>query len=124
MLGDHDAVATVGVHDVKRAQDFYEQVLGLTKVPGEPGALIYKTGKSTMFVYESKYAGTNQATAVTFALGADLEPTVKELKSRGVTFEHYDFPDSKLEGDIHVMGKMKAAWFKDPDGNIFAIVSG
>jgi hypothetical protein len=28
------------------------------------------------------------------------------------------------QGDVHVAGSMKAAWFKDPDGNIHALVSG
>jgi hypothetical protein len=40
------------------------------------------------------------------------------LKSKGVTFEHYDMPGLSLEGDIHVGQGMKVAWFKDPDGNI------
>ncbi len=39
-------------------------------------------------------------------------------------FEHYDFPDMQRRGDVHVSGDMKAAWFKDPDGNILALVSG
>jgi hypothetical protein len=53
----------------------------------------------------------------------DVEGSVKELKRKGVAFEHYDFPGVKMEGDVHVMGKSKAAWFKDPDGNVLAIVS-
>jgi hypothetical protein len=40
-----------------------------------------------------------------------------------VTFEHYDLPNMTLKGDVHVSGGMKAAWFKDPDGNILAVVS-
>jgi hypothetical protein len=26
------------------------------------------------------------------------------------------------KGDVHIAGKSKAAWFKDPDGNILALV--
>lgn len=48
----------------------------------------------------------------------------RELKDKGVAFEHYDFPGMVLEGDVHVMGELKAAWFKDPDGNILAIMNG
>jgi hypothetical protein len=40
-----------------------------------------------------------------------------------VTFEHYDMPQMMRLGDIHVAGPMKTAWFKDPDGNIFSIVT-
>jgi hypothetical protein len=49
---------------------------------------------------------------------------VDELKQKGVLFEHYDLPGATLEGDVHVMGEMKAAWFKDPDGNILGLASG
>ena len=54
---------------------------------------------------------------------ASLPAHIEALKGRGVDFEHYDFPETKLEGDVHVSGKMRAAWFKDPDGNILAIVN-
>jgi hypothetical protein len=43
---------------------------------------------------------------------------------KGVAFEHYDFPGVTREGDVHVMGPMKSAWFKDPDGNIIALMGG
>jgi hypothetical protein len=48
---------------------------------------------------------------------------VRDLHGKGVTFEHYDFPGMKLEGDVHVMGGRRTAWFKDPDGNVLAIAS-
>jgi hypothetical protein len=49
---------------------------------------------------------------------------VRDLKAKGITFEHYDMPDMKREGDVHIGGDMKVAWVKDPDGNILNIVSG
>lgn len=41
---------------------------------------------------------------------------VRTLKAKGVTFEHDDMPNTKHEGDVHVAGHMKVAWFKDPEG--------
>jgi len=122
MLGDHDSMATVGVKDLAKARQFYEGKLSL-KPTGEqePGSLSYKTGKSTLFVYESRYAGTNQATAVTFVVGDQVESIVRALKAKGVAFEHYDLPPLRREGDLHVGGDMKVAWFKDPDGNIISV---
>jgi len=73
-------------------------------------------------VYESRFAGTNQATSATWIVRDDLAGVVKDLAAKGVKFEHYDMPGMQLEGDVHVMGDGKAAWFKDPDGNILAIV--
>ena len=45
------------------------------------------------------------------------------IRDRGVTFEHYDMPGMTREGDVHVAGDMRVAWFKDPDGNILNIVN-
>jgi len=122
MLSDNDAIATVGVKNLETAKKFYEGTLGLTKVMENEEVVAFKTGRSTLFVYRSPYAGTNKATAVTF-VAAEVEDLVRTLRDRGVTFEHYDLPKMVRQGDIHVAGTMKAAWFKDPDGNIFSLVT-
>ena len=124
MLADNEAVATVAVKDLKAAKKFYGDTLGLklTPVP-EPEVLNYKSGSSTVLVYKSQFAGSNKATSVTWIVD-DVEGTVKDLKAKGVAFEHYDFPGMTRKGDVHIAGKSKAAWFKDPDGNILAVVSG
>jgi hypothetical protein len=84
--------------------------------------LAFKSGRSTLFVYRSEYAGTNKATAVTW-VADDVENIVSTLKGRGVSFEHYDLPNLTGQGDLHVAGAMKVAWFKDPDGNLFSLVT-
>jgi len=125
MLDQWDAIANVAVKDLDTARRFYEQTLGLVPVHNEGGELIvYRSGKTVLNVYRSQYAGTNQATAVTWAVGDQLDAVVRQLKERGVRFEHYDLPGLKREGDVHVGGDMKVAWFKDPDGNILNVVSG
>ena len=122
MLRDRDAVATVAVKNLDSARKFFEQTLGLTKVMENAEVLAFKSGTSTLFVYRSQYAGTNKATAVTW-VADEVEDIVKTLKDRGVSFEHYDLPNMTRHGDLHVAGTMKAAWFKDPDGNIFSLVT-
>jgi len=122
MLSDKDAIATVAVKNLETAKRFYEGTLGLTKVMENEEVLAFKSGKSTLFVYRSSYAGTNQATAVTF-VADEVDELVRTLKGRGVTFEHYDLPHLTRQGDVHVAGTMKTAWFKDPDGNIFSLVT-
>jgi catechol-2,3-dioxygenase len=124
MLGDSAAIATIAVKDIKRAKQFYENTLGLKPLDSEQqGVVNYKTGKSKVLVYQSQFAGTNRATAATWEL-ADVEGVVNKLKSKGVAFEHYEMPGMTLKGDVHVAGGFKAAWFKDPDGNILALVGG
>ena len=122
MLSDTDAIATVAVKNLETAKKFYEGTLGLTKVMENEEVVAFKTGKSTLFVYRSQYAGTNKATAVTF-VAEEVDDLVRTLKGRGVTFEHYDLPNMTRQGDLHVAGSMKTAWFKDPDGNIFSLVT-
>ena len=125
MLGSKNAVANIAVRNLEKARKFYEGTLGLKQVDAEGDELIVlKSGGSTINVYRSKYAGTNQATAVTWAVGDELDAVVRALKAKGVSFEHYDMPGMKLQGDVHVAGDMKVAWFKDPDGNILNIVNG
>lgn len=124
LLGDRNAVANIAVKNMTTARKFYEGTLGLQQIDAEGDELVvYKSGGSAINVYRSEYAGTNQATAVTWTVGEDVEGVVRELKAKGVEFEHYDMPEMKLQGDVHVGGGMKVAWFKDPDGNILNIAN-
>ena len=124
MLSDKEAIATVAVRDLKAAAEFYAGKLGLKEASREGEELIaYHCGNSVLNVYRSAYAGTNQATAVAWAVGDDIDDVVRALKAKGVAFEHYDLPGMKLEGDLYIGGDMKVAWFKDPDGNILNLVS-
>ncbi len=124
MLGDKDAVANLAVKDLAVARKFYEDTLGLQQVDAMGEDLVtYRTGRTAINVYVSREAGTNKATAVTWSLGSELEPTMRALAAKGVTFEHYDMPGMQREGDLHIDGEMKVAWFKDPDGNILNLIN-
>ncbi|MGB7635109.1 MAG: VOC family protein [Nitrososphaeraceae archaeon] len=124
MLGDKDAAANIAVKDLEVAKRFYGETLGLTQVGSEADELIvFRSGNSMINVYRSKYAGTNQATALTWVVGEGVESVVEALKAKGISFEHYNMPEIRREGDVHIGGNMKVAWFKDPDGNILNIVS-
>ncbi len=124
MLARSKAAATIAVKDTAVARKFYEGKLGLKPAPtSEEGVLAFQSGDSTLIVYPSQYAGTNKATAATWFVEGDLAKEVQDLKAKGVAFEHYDFPGTTRKGDLHVMGDTQAAWFKDPDGNILALVN-
>jgi len=124
MFEHANATTMLAVKDLDRARKFYEDVLGLTPVgPQDPEVQLYQTGDSRLAVYVSQYAGTNRATALTWEIDS-VEDTVRELKGRGIEFEHYDLPGTTRKGDVHVSGPVRNAWFKDPDGNILAIMSG
>lgn len=124
MLGTTDAIATIAVKDMEVARRFYEGTLDLRRTGAEePGAITYQAGSSAVLVYESEHAGTNQATVVTWLVGEDLAEVVRTLKGRGVALERYELPGTTREGDVHVAGETKVAWFKDPDGNIHSLVN-
>jgi catechol 2,3-dioxygenase-like lactoylglutathione lyase family enzyme len=124
MLADKSAMATIPVKDLNAARKFYEDTLRFQKTDEEAGeAVTYRSGKSEVVVYRSDFAGSNRATAATWAVGDEIDDIVKDLKTKGVPFEHYNMPGMKAQGDIHVGGDMKVAWFKDPDGNILALTS-
>jgi predicted enzyme related to lactoylglutathione lyase len=123
MIGSKDAVANVAVKDLNVARKFYEKTLGLSPIDAEgEEVVVFKSGNSKLNVYRSEFAGTNRATAVTWAV-EDVDGEVDALKKKGVAFEHYEMPGSRLEGDVHVFGETRVAWFKDPDGNILNLIN-
>jgi len=124
MLANRTAMPTIAVKDLAAARSFYEGKLALTPLKStEEGVLAYQSGNATIVVYVSQFAGTNQATTCTWAVGDEFDAILKALKAKGVVFEHYDLPGLNQEGDAHVAGDFKGAWFKDPDGNILHILN-
>ena len=122
MLADKDAMATIAVKSLAAAKKFYLEKLGFSPIGNEAADVVtLRSGKSTIVVYESQFAGTNKSTSATWGVGNEMDSIVRSLKNAGVTFEHYDLPGLKREGDVHVAGTFKAAWFKDLDGNILHI---
>ena len=122
MLADKDVMATIAVKDLNTARKFYQQTLGFAPLGNEDmGVLMLKSGNAKVVVYESQYAGTNKATSATWGVGKEMDSIVSTLQKAQVPFEHYDLPGLKRDGDVHSAGDFKAAWFRDPDGNILHI---
>jgi catechol 2,3-dioxygenase-like lactoylglutathione lyase family enzyme len=124
VLSSYKVSASIAVADVARAEAFYEGKLGLLGVddPGD-GSHKYACGEGTsLHVYVSPAnAGKATATLATWYV-PDLEQVVDELSAKGVTFERYDDPQLRTDKrGIHSLGSGKVAWFKDPDGNTFAL---
>ena len=123
MLGKADATPMIAVKDLDRARKFYEGTLGLKEVDDFGEGFVLESGSTKFSVYRSEFAGTNKATALNFEVD-DVEGEVRELKDKGVSFEHYDMPGLEQRGDLYVAEGFKTAWFKDPDGNILSLVEG
>jgi catechol 2,3-dioxygenase-like lactoylglutathione lyase family enzyme len=123
MIGKADATPMVAVKDLDRARKFYEDTLGLKEVDDFGEGVVLKSGDTKLSIYRSEFAGTNKATALTFDVD-DIDAEVRELKDKGIFFEHYDMPGLEQQGDVYAGEGMKTAWFKDPDGNILSLMEG
>jgi len=124
MLGKSDATPMIAVKDLDRARKFYEGTLGLAAKDAMGGEVLeVKAGDTLINVYRSEFAGTNKATALTFDVD-DIDREVRDLRDKGIFFEHYDMPGLERQGDVYVAQGMKTAWFKDPDGNILSLFEG
>ena len=123
MLGKADATPMIAVADLGRARSFYEDTLGLTTKEDWGEGVTLESGETRVNLYRSEFAGTNKATALTFQVD-DAESEVRDLKEKGIFFEHYDLPGLEQRGDLYVAEGMKTAWFKDPDGNILSLIEG
>lgn len=121
MLNDKDSSAIVAVSDLARARDFYAGVLGLECIAADESVMQFRTGANVLVVYVSDFAGTNQANAVVWGVGGDLEAIVATLRDKGVSFERY--PGMDFSDGIHSAGDFRMVWFKDPDGNILHLNS-
>jgi catechol 2,3-dioxygenase-like lactoylglutathione lyase family enzyme len=107
--------------DVDRARAFYAEKLGLTPFGERAQHLYYEVGGASFIIYPS--AGTASGTHDQLGLVVgNVEAEVARLKSLGVSFESYPPPPgTTTTNDIRNYGHIKAAWFKDSEGNLISI---
>ena len=121
MLQNAPMYSYIPAKDVARACKFYEDKLGIKPKQETAGGVVYEFGNSTAcFLYPTPNAGTSQASQAFWHVD-DIEREVADLKAHGVKFEKYDMPEMDENG-ISTAGGAKAAWFKDTEGNIMALI--
>ena len=122
MLQSFPMYAYIPAKEVARARRFYEQKLGFKPGREIAGGVAYEfADRTACFLYPTPNAGTSQASQAFWQV-SDIEREVAELKSRGVEFEDYDLPGDKSPSGVLTAGGARAAWFKDSEGNIMAII--
>src|SRR5262245_52629917 len=120
MLGDRRAHAILPTRDVDALRPFYEETLGLTPFLIVPGPVLYRAGAGTIFgISRSGGQASGTHTQVGFTV-TDIDAEVADLKARGVVFEDYEMP--KTVDGIATVGAGRAAWFKDPVGNLLGLI--
>ncbi len=123
MLSHHDAAATLAVRNVVIDTSTSAPSASLSVPPATTACWLFGAASPPFFIYKFDDAGTNEATALTWPVGDKVDEMARALKAKGVHFEHYELPQTHIEGDVHVAGERRIAWFKDPDGNIHSLVS-
>ena len=122
MLQQCPLYAYFPARDLARARRFYEGTLGLQAQQEVNGGVVYAFGAGTAaFLYPTPNAGTSMASQAFWSV-VDVDAEIEALKRRGVVFEDYDMPGERSAAGAVTAGGAKAAWFKDSEGNILALV--
>ncbi len=122
MLKDANAFSSFSVSDLEKAQDFYANTLGLDVQLEDMGILSVHTPGNTVMIYPKHDHEAATYTVLNFPV-TNIEDVVRSLKTKGVTFEQYDQPYLKTGPDgIARQSHGSMAWFKDPAGNVLAVV--
>jgi catechol 2,3-dioxygenase-like lactoylglutathione lyase family enzyme len=119
MLNAHPMSARLAASDIGRARAWYQEKLGFSPEREEMGGagLWYRSGETWFYLYQTDSAGTARNTVGGWEV-TGIEGLMRELRSKGVTFEEYDFGEMRTEnGLLSGPGGYKAAWFKDSEGN-------
>lgn len=121
MLGTSPVTTILPVVDAERARMFYGDVLGLTYVGlSGDGKHLFSIGSGTLALLPKPEGTKAEHTAISFEV-SDAAAAVRELTARGVVFDDYDLPGLKTVDKVCVLGSEKAAWFRDPEGNILCV---
>lgn len=112
------------VTDTGRAREFYDR-LGLPfQGTNDEGSLLYGLAGGMVLMLLPREAGTqNPSTALSWEV-PDVAAEVRDLEARGVVFDDYDLPGLTTVDHIAVTGDERAAWFRDPDGNVLCVHEG
>ena len=120
MLADSLAVTTIAVTDVEKSKRFYQEQVGLRLLEETPAGCRFGAGKGSQLSVRRGQPNVGQ-TVAHFEVD-DIDAVIRELTSRGVTFEEYETP--KTVNYVAQIGPARGAWFKDPDGNVLGVREG
>jgi catechol 2,3-dioxygenase-like lactoylglutathione lyase family enzyme len=128
MLKNGRVATRLPAQDLERAHAFYAEKLGLEPTEEREGGLRYVCAGGEFAVFESAGVAAGDHTQMGWEV-KDIEATVRELRSRGVVFEEYDFPGLKtVDGIAEIEGNYpskgtgeRGAWFRDSEGNMLGI---
>jgi len=120
MVSERQAFTIIPSKDPASLRPFYEDVLGLAVTEAGEGYVRFAAGDGSVFAI-SRSGGAASGTHTQMAFDVpDVRAAVTALLARGVVFESYEQP--KTVDFVARMPAGEAAWFKDPEGNILALL--
>jgi predicted enzyme related to lactoylglutathione lyase len=123
MFANTKAFSGFAVDDVQKARKFYGETLGIetTVLDEEAGLLVlHIAGGRNIIVYEKPDHTPADYTILNFPVD-DVDKAVDQLVDRGVGFERYEGFEQDERGIARGRGP-DIAWFKDPAGNVLAVL--
>lgn len=122
MIGTASSFSSYAVDDVEKAREFYADTLGVKVSDGPMGVLSLDLadGRSVLVYPKPDFAPATY-TVLNFQVD-DVEAAVDDLTGRGIRFERYEGFDQDAKGISRTPGAPIIAWFKDPAGNILAVL--
>ena len=126
MFTDTVAFSGYTVNDQAQAKTFYSEILGVDVKEDQMGLHLTFPNGHTVFIYQKEDHQPATFTVLNFVV-ENIDTTVDELVSKGVTMERYDnlpAPADKkgiLRGRAANMGP-DIAWFTDPAGNVLSVL--
>jgi catechol 2,3-dioxygenase-like lactoylglutathione lyase family enzyme len=127
-LSNAHTVTKLPAQDLDRARAFYREKLGLEPVEERIGGLRYLCGPTEFHLFGSAGAPSGESTQMAFEV-EDLEATLADLRSRGVTFERFEMPGFDVRGETIAApdnypskgtGEL-GTFFYDSEGNLIGI---
>jgi predicted enzyme related to lactoylglutathione lyase len=119
MFKDSPAFSGFSTNNIQQAKDFYHTILGVdTREENGMLTLHLSTGGEVLIYFKPNHEPATY-TVLNFVV-ENIEKTVNELVQKGVSFERYDGLEQDELGIMH--GEPLIAWFKDPAGNILAVL--
>src|SRR6478735_2127748 len=119
-LRDASVHTVLPVSDLERAKLFFRKQLGLTPSSETESTAFYAAREGQVAIFLSTGKPSGEHTQIGWTI-ADIEVTVAALRSQGVVFDEYDFPDFKTVDGIATFGANRFAWFRDTEGNLHSL---
>jgi catechol 2,3-dioxygenase-like lactoylglutathione lyase family enzyme len=121
ILTDAEPAIIICTRDRERSAAFYRDVVGLEPAGEDRFATLFLTGGVSLRVSTVEDFVAHEHTVLGFRV-PDVEAAVRALSARGISFNRYEkFAQDDLGIFTMSEGKVRVAWFNDPDGNLLSV---